>query len=250
MIERAIFVLTSPETGAQFLRVLPDLKAIGLSEATILHLLAARAGPAEPMPELANWVRHFEAAIPKVELALKRGDPVKWIHELARVRKVDIVVISGASAMDASGEDWDFECISSFLRRLGVPILHLPALLSQDELLDLVLVAVKEPGGYASVERELRRCLGAVELAPIHVGGPEKPESRGGQADAYIESVPQRDSVEATLLQVADERGATLLTLLDFETEPKPDGTLIVKPLIESAEQPVLIWPAPKPSAR
>ncbi len=72
MITRAIFVLSSPEAAHQFLRILPDLRALGLSEATLLHLVEAKRGPAEPMPELANWVRHFEAAIPKVELALKR----------------------------------------------------------------------------------------------------------------------------------------------------------------------------------
>ena len=87
MIKRAIFVLTSPEAGEQFLRVLPDLRGIGLTDAMVLHLLSADPGPAEPMPELANWVRHFEAAIPNVELALKRGNAVKWLYELARVRQ-------------------------------------------------------------------------------------------------------------------------------------------------------------------
>ena len=96
VIKRAIFVLTSPEAGEQFLRVLPELRGIGLAEATVLHLLPADPGPAEPMPDLANWVRHFEAAIPKVELALKRGDAVKWIYDLARVRDIDVVVISGS----------------------------------------------------------------------------------------------------------------------------------------------------------
>lgn len=123
LIERAIFVLSGPEAGLRFLQVLPDLRDMGLTEAMILYLMSARGGPVEPMPEVANWVRHFETAIPKVELALKRGDPVKWLYELARVRAADLIIISGAP----DGVDWDLEHVTSPLRTLGIPILYLPA---------------------------------------------------------------------------------------------------------------------------
>lgn len=242
MIKRAIFVLTSSEAGEQFLRVLPDLREIGLAEATLLHLVSAQPGPVEPMPDLANWVRHFEAAIPKVELALKRGDPVKWIYELARVRHVDIVVVSGVP----NGVDWDFERVSSPLRTLGIPILYLPDSETMVSLSENVLIAVRSPETLATAVPALTEWLGSVAIRAVRVAGTSKSNTAGQSDGVSLETVVEIDDVATTLLQQAEQYGATLLTILADESGADgetPRGVPVVKPLIESTHCPVLIWP-------
>lgn len=243
MIERAIFVLTSPEAGQQFLRVLPDLRGIGLSEATILHMVSAPAGPAEPMPELADWVRHFEAAIPKVRLALKRGDPVKWIYELARVHDAHVVVIWGVM----NGAEWDLERVSSPLRSLGIPILYLPEQQLKGSLGQQVLIAVKTPRTLNRVERRLREWFGPGELSAIHVAASGDVPSFRGPDGFSLDIVPQQESVARTLLSHAAQRGVTLLAILtgeEAEVDEAQRGVPVVKPLLEQTERPILIWPA------
>lgn len=246
MIERAIFVLTSSRAGLQFLRILPDLKAIGLSEATVLHLLPARRGPAEPMPELANWIRHFEATLPRVELALKRGDPVKWIYELARVRSVDIVVLSGAP----NAADWDFERVTSPLRSLGIPILYLPPQPVRESLGERVVIAVKAPERSARVESRLRGWFASSHIEAIHVAGPGAKPRELERDGVAVEVVPEVEGVATTLLKQASQRDATLLTILageEAEVDQTQKGVPVVKPLIEAIDRPVLIWPAEPP---
>lgn len=242
-MKRAIFVLTSPEAGEQFLSVLPELREIGLTEATILHLLSAQPGPAEPMPELANWVRHFEAAIPKVELALKRGDAVKWLYELARVRDVDLVVISGIP----NGTDWDFERVSSPLRSLGVPILYLPDHEIDRPLKEQVLVAVKAPETFVGAAPELQQWLGADRLRAVRVVRSDEDGGRKSSDEVNLETVAPRGDVASTVLEKADEYGAGLVTILADEDafgNDSPTGVPVVKPLIELTDRPVLVWPA------
>jgi len=241
LITRAIFVLTSAEAGEQFLKVLPDLRALGLSEATVLHLVSAQPGPAEPMPELATWVRHFEAALPKVELALKRGDPVKWIYELARVRAVDIVVISGVP----NGTDWDFERVSSPLRVLGIPILFLPEEQLKGKLCDHVLVAIRAPDTLESAVTGLRSWFSTGQLRAVHVSAARE----GGSHECNgvsLEIVGPKGDVASTLLRQAEEWGATLLTILaEGEPDGGEDGGIpVVKPLIQDSLWPILVWPA------
>lgn len=243
MITRAIFVLTSPEAAEQFLGVLPDLREIGLSEATILHLVSAQPGPAEPMPELANWVRHFEAVIPRVELALKRGDPVKWIYELARVRQVDIVVISGVP----NGTNWDFERVSSPLRVLGIPILFLPDEEIRASLKEQVLVAVKAPEAFQQAVQELKNWLSPSHIRAIRVIRSNEPGDDGECSGVRLEPVTESVDVVTTVLQQAEAWGATLITILADEAAPADNaqrGIPVVKPLIESTDRPILIWPA------
>ncbi len=242
VIERAIFVLTSPEAGEQFLRVLPDLRGIGLTDAMVLHLLSAEPGPAEPMPGLANWVRHFEAAIPNVELALKRGDPVKWLYELARVRDVDIVVIAGT----AEDEEWDLERVSSPLRSLGVPILYLPKNPVQGSLGTRVLVAIRSPETFERTITQLVDWFGPAQLRAVRVtdgsGDGSCPECSG----VKLESVPEEEDVATTLLHQAASCDATLLMILADEDAKGPGGSTgvpVVKPLIEETDRPVMIWP-------
>jgi hypothetical protein len=238
VITRAIFVMTSPEAGEQFLRIVPDLRDIGLAEATLLHLVSAQPGPAEPMADLANWVRHFEAAIPKVELALKRGDPVKWIYELARVRHVDLVVVSGIP----NGTEWDFERVSSPLRTLGIPILYLPDEDIEGSLKERVLVAVKAPETFNHAVPRLKEWIGSNQLRAIRVS----PNDVDDILDNGLEVVAQVDDIATTLLEHAERCGATLVTILADE-EADADvatGTPVVKPLIETTDRPVLIWPA------
>ncbi|MGD2216224.1 MAG: hypothetical protein PVJ64_05685 [Gemmatimonadales bacterium] len=242
MITRAIFVLTSTEAGEQFLRVLPDLRALGLSEATVLHLVSAQPGPAEPMPELATWVRHFDASLPKVELALKRGDPVKWIYELARVRAVDIVVISGVP----NGTDWDFERVSSPLRVLGIPILFLPEEHVEGRLCDQVLVAIRSPDTLERAVTGLQNWFSAGELRAVHVS-PTRVAGAPCECDGVsLEIVDNKGDVAGTLLSQAEEWGATLLTILaEAESEGAEGGGVpVVKPLIQDSVRPILIWPA------
>ncbi len=240
MITRAIFVLTSPEAAEQFLKVIPDLRASGLSEATILHIVSAKRGPAEPMPDLANWVRHFEAAVPKVELALKRGDAVKWIYELARVRDADVVIVSGIR----NGTDWDFERVSSPLRRLGIPILYLPDQEYVGALGDHVLVAVKSLDSFQEAVPGLQGWLGSSELRAIRVCRPQEAASEAECAGVSLEVVRKEGDVAGIILQQAKERGATLLTILAKADPDSEGGDPIVKPVLEGALWPVLIWPA------
>jgi hypothetical protein len=239
VITRAIFVLTSPEAGEQFLRVLPDLQGIGLNEATILHLVSAQPGPAEPMPELANWVRHFEAAIPKVELALKRGDPVKWVYELARVRGIDIVVISGIP----NGTDWDLSRVTSPLRTLGIPILFLPDGHFEASLAECVLVAIKGPEAADYVVAGLKDWLGASDMRAINVVGSKEERSVSECGGIPLETAPLAGDVATTLLQSAEACGASMIAILAGEDAEDEAGVPVVKPLVDTTGVPVLVWP-------
>jgi hypothetical protein len=241
VIKRAIFVLTSPQAGEQFLRVLPDLRGMGLQDATILHLLSAQPGPAEPMADLASWVRHFEASIPKVELALKRGDAVKWIYNLAQVRDADIVVISGTE-----GENWDLERVTSPLRILGIPILYLPETPLEGSIGDLVLVAIKKPETFERAVTELAQWFGSAQLRAVRVAargaGPRRTCS-----GVVLETIGTEGDVATTLMREVQACRATLLTILadeDSNEDSPHNGTPVVKPLVEATQLPILIWPA------
>ncbi|UCF18211.1 MAG: hypothetical protein JSU87_09615 [Gemmatimonadota bacterium] len=240
MITRAIFVLSSPEAAEQFLKVVPDLRAGGLSEATILHIVSAKRGPAEPMPDLANWVRHFEAAVPRVELALKRGDAVKWIYELARVRDADVVVLSGIR----NGAEWDFESVSSPLRRLGIPILFLPDQEYAGALGDHVLLAVKSLDSFQEAVPGLQGWLGQSGIRAIRICRPRELVSAAECAGVSLEVLRKEGDVAGIILQQAKEWGATLLTILAKADPDSEAGDPVVKPLLEGALWPVLIWPA------
>lgn len=240
MISRAIFVLTSPEAAEQFLRVIPDLRACGLAEATILHIVSAKRGPAEPMADLANWVRHFEAAVPKVELALKRGNAIKWIHELARVREVDVVVVSGIR----NGTEWDFERVSSPLRRLGIPVLFLPDRPFEAGMSDHVLVAVKSLDSFEQAVSGLQDWFRASDLRAVRVCGQDENWAAAECGGVNLEVVKREGDVAQTILHQAEEWGATLLTILAKTESESGAGTPVVKPLVEGARWPVLIWPA------
>ncbi len=250
VIQRAIFVLTGPEAGQRFLRVMPDLRGVGLSEATLLHMLSAQPGPAEPMPELANWVRHFEAAVPAVELALKRGDPVKWIFELARVRSVDLVVICS----EPDGSDWDLERVSSPLRLLGIPVLLLPDAELPCSLGERVLVAVRAPESLDAAMSGLGEWFQAERLHAVRVVKHLRAADRRGAGASRLAVVEEHGDVATTLLQTAEQQNATLLAVLAGE-EAKANaglvGVPVVQPLIEATHLPILIWPIRRgPAAR
>ncbi len=194
------------------------------------------------MPELANWVRHFEAALPKVELALKRGDPVRWIYELARVRAVDIVVISGVP----NGTDWDFERVTSPLRSLGIPILYLPEEHVEGALCDQVLVAIKTPESFERAAAGLSDWFGSGQLRAVRVSPSPEAKPHCGCAGVNLEEVKQEGGIANTLLRQAEQWGATLVTILaeDEGDSRGEDGVPVVKPLIRNSLWPVLLWPA------
>ncbi len=242
MIKRALFVLTSAEAGEQFLRVLPDLRGIGLSDATVLHLLSAEPGPAEPMPDLANWVRHFEAAIANVELALKRGDPVKWIYDLARVRHIDLVVISAHTG----DEVWDLERVSSPLRSLKIPILFLPDQPIEGTIGERVLVAIKAPDTFDRVVSQLSDWFSPSRIQAVRVAN--RAEAAGPECSGVkLVTVADEGDVASTLLKHLQRSHASLLTLLadeeTNETASSPNGIPVVAPILREIERPVLIWP-------
>jgi hypothetical protein len=193
------------------------------------------------MPELANWVRHFESAIPKVELALKRGNAVKWIYELARVRHADIVVISDAR----EAADWDLERISSPLRSLGIPILYLPEHGVTRSLSERVLIAIKSPEAFDLALPGLVEWFGDGKLEGVHVAS--KAEARVRKcAGVTLRTIRQTRDVATSLSECAAQRGATLVTLLaDDEgvAEDTQRGIPVVRPYIERTDRPVLIWP-------
>lgn len=236
-----MFVLSGPDAGRRFLTALPDLLELGLTEATLLHLLSASRGPAEPMPDLANWVRHFEASVPRVELALKRGDPMRWICDLARLHQVELVVLDGGTA-EATRV---FERASSRLRVLGVAALFLPAGRRRLTLLERVLIAVGSPTTADRAAPGLVRLLRDRGFTAVHVlhNGDPRPTAAAGVPITYIESI---NGIAETLLAYLAERRATLLVLpID---EPGADdapgsAAAIVQPLLESVTCPVLIWP-------
>jgi len=241
VISRAIFVLTGHEAGEQFLRILPDLRVLGLAEATILHLVSAKKGPAEPMPELATWVRHFESAIPKVELALKRGDPIKWIYELARVRGVDVVVISGAQPSTG----WDLKRVSSPLRSLGIPILYLPHAQTATNLGDRVLVAIKTPEAFERVIPALVEWFGSERLEAVRVTSQDDGVARECSG-VTLRTVREVKNVAATLSRCAVDSEATLVALVADDmgaVEDALEGVPVVAPFVEMTDRAVLIWP-------
>ena len=239
MIDHAIFVLSVPADARRFLKIVPDLQDLGLKEATLLHLLPGGPGPAEPMPELANWVRHFEASLPQVDLALKRGNAVRWISELARVRRTHIVILS----TPPKGKTWDIERVSSPLRNLGIPILYLPEGVPELSLQGKVVVAVKNPDTLSTVGPELKRLLDPRSLEAIQIVG-EGEETNGENIGGIpLERVPSNENVADALLKAASRRDPCLLTIMSAETDDGPGGGIpIVKPVLAGARWPVLMW--------
>lgn len=213
-----------------------------MTEAMLLHLVAAKRGPAEPMADLANWVRHFEAAVPKVELALKRGDPVKWIYELARVREVEMVVLSGIP----NGVTWDFERVSSPLRRLGIPVLFLPRDYSYAPLGERILLAIKSIENLERSGPEISNWFRGEEISAVRVGGPNEASGNRTYAGMKLTTLARKGDVASTLLDHASRCGATLLTILaraDEDVGKAHTGTPVVGPVVERVRCPVLVWP-------
>lgn len=240
MIERAIFVLTNREAGEQLLGILPDLLDLGLDHLTLLHLLPARRGPVEPMPELATWVRHFEAAVPEVDLALKRGDPIRWISELSRTRRIQLVVLPGDR-----DETWieNLERVTSPLRALGVPVLFLPRGIRPSGLLERVCIAVKHPPELDRLAREIRAALGPVPLTALHVPAEEPEPGEPPAVDVGLHTVATDNGVASALLQETSRRKASLLILTAGDPDPAAGGRPVVRPLVAGTDGPVLIWP-------
>lgn len=241
VIQRAIFVLSVPEDARRFLKILPDLQDLGLEEATLLHILPAGPGPAEPMPELANWVRNFETALPQVDLALKRGNAVRWISELARVRRTHVVILS----TPPKGRAWDIERVSSPLRNLGIPILYLPDGPPLPSLQGDVLIAVKNEQTLETIGPELRALLDPRELQAVQIVDEGERAGVVEVGGVRLERIPSRQNVADALLEVASRRLPGLLTIMNAETDGGPGGGVpILKPVLERAKWPVLIWVA------
>lgn len=239
MIPHAMLVLSVPEDARRCLKVLPDLQDLGLREATLLHILPGGPGPAEPMPELANWVRTFEASLERVDLALKRGNAVRWISELARVRRTHLVVLS----TPPSGRSWDVDDVSSPLRELGIPILYLPERDEVPSLVGDVVIAVKNPDTLITVGPELGELLGPDRLQAVRVV--REPEGEGEKeiAGIRLEPVSSAGEVAETLLGLMSARDAGLLTLMKAETPVGSEGeSATTKRVLEATEWPVLLW--------
>ena len=239
MIHHAIFVLSAPEDARMFLKILPDLQDLGLQEATLLHLLPAGPGPAEPMPELANWVRHFETSLPRTDLALKRGNPARWISELARVRRTHVVILS----TPPKGRSWDIERVSSPLRNLGIPILYLPQGVAEPSLQGDVLIAVKNSETLSTAGPELRQLFAPRHIEAVQIvdgdGDPETEELGGIE----LRRIRSDETVAEALLEVTTRREPSLLTIMNAETADGPGaGVPIVKPVLAGARWPVLMW--------
>lgn len=243
LIERAIFVLTGRQAAQRFLGILPDLLDLGLTELTLLHPLPSRPGPVEPMTDLANWVRHFEAAVPEVDLALKRGNPVRWISELARYRKSELVVLP--PDMDRIWIE-NLERVRSPLRALGVPVLVLPREAPRHSLLEHVCVCIRDLDALEAVVANLQEFLGAVPVKAIHVPTTEEEAAAEG-LEIAVNVVADGDGIGRTLLEEAEREEASLLVLLTGGgeiVEGSIKGAPVVRPVITGANRPVLVFPS------
>lgn len=242
MIERALFVIAGTDSARRFLSALPELRQVGLSELTVVHLLPAGRGPAEPMADLAHWIRNFESVVPTVELRLKRGDPVRWISELARVRRAQLVVLA-----EEPTDTWlqYLERVSSPLRHLGVPILLLSSRGRPGPLFERIAVAVKSPVTLDRVASDLQTTLDVVSLVAVHVLTEDETAANGEPVGTNLVAVIPANGIASTLLDFATRERATLLVLMAEEPDipaSEPE-TPVVRHILLDAHLPILIWP-------
>ncbi len=156
---------------------------------------------------------------------------------------MDIVVISGVP----NGTDWDFERVSSPLRTLGIPILYLPDEQLSEPLAKRILLGIKVPDTFEPAVEALLGWFSSGQLAAVCVSR----DTAAGKHDAChgvkLEVVPPKGDVAMTLLDEVDRQRATLLAILAEEeaddAKRRRRGTPVVKPLLEMAKRPVLIWP-------
>ncbi len=162
------------------------------------------------------------------------------------MREAQLVVLSGTPAE----VEWDFERVSSPLRKLGVPILYLPEAEISTPLARHVLLAVKAPEVLNVTGQALREWCGARTLQAVCVVGRSGDPDTARVSDIPLEIVCRSNGVADTLLEVAAQQDASLLAILagpgvpdassgDAAEEPTP----VVKPLIARTPLPILVWP-------
>ena len=118
---------------------LPDLMGEGLRAAILLHTVEVeRRGVGEELDRLRPLLDRMAVTLAsrtvETEIALKRGDLVRWVVALAELRHVDVVVMGAGRTNDAAA--------STMMRMLDAS----PAAV-------LVLGRERDPGGMGLFER-------------------------------------------------------------------------------------------------
>lgn len=109
---------------------LPDLAGGGLRRATLFHAMEAD-GPdgASELDALRPWLDHLAvklaATAVEVEIALKRGDRLRWLLSLLGVRKADVLII-GPRCSRAPGKGTVGTLLAPLLDECPTPVLVLP----------------------------------------------------------------------------------------------------------------------------
>jgi hypothetical protein len=109
---------------------LPDLAGAGLRKATLYHAMEVD-GPegAAELDDLRPWLDHlavkFSAESVEVEIALKRGDRLRWLLSLLQVRNADVVVV-GPRCSRVPGLGTVGTLLAPLLDECPVPVLIVP----------------------------------------------------------------------------------------------------------------------------
>ncbi len=195
---------------------LPDIVGAGVRRATLFHAIEGTGEACareldELRPRLDRLAVQLSARDVEADIALKRGDRVKWLVSLAALRTTQLLVVGARCSKEERGGP-----IGSTLRLL----------LEQSHVPLLVLSGVRIPTQLRLFERP---CLVA-----------------GRRPDGRVETRAQ-SLVPATLHPVtsvpSDPSGASLLV-----TGPEPAG-MTFDQLIAQAACPVLAFPAPSLAA-
>jgi hypothetical protein len=188
---------------------LPDLVGAGLNRVTLLHAIEGeRAGVAAELdrlrPVLDRLAVTLSAQAVETELALKRGDVVKWMQALAELRRTDLLVVGPPRETDVA---------ASTVGRL----------LDASPVAVLVLGTERVPGGMRLFER------------PLVLADREADTALGAAARALLPTAP----LTARPAQSgACPPGASLLV-----AGPAPSGRHVME-VIREMYCPVLVFPA------
>lgn len=215
MIESILIAVDAAPFAERVGPWLPDLVGAGLRRATLFHAIEGTGDDCareldELRPRLDRLAVQLTARDVEADIALKRGDRVKWLVSLAALRTTQLLVVGSACSKEPPAQPTVGSTMRLLLEQSHVPLLVLNAPRTADQ---------------------------AQLFERPYVLGSRRPE---GRADARVQGL-----VPGTLRPLASAHGdpcasgASLIV-----TGPEPEG-IALDHLLATAACPVLVFPAP-----
>ena len=215
MIESILIAVDAAPFAERVGPWLPDLVGAGLRRATLFHAIEGTGDACareldELRPRLDRLAVQLSARDVEADIALKRGDRVKWLVSLAALRTTQLLVVGSRCSKEPPAAPTIGSTLRLLIEQSHVPLLVLNALRTADQ-----------------AQLFERPCV-----VPSR-----RPEGRVDARAAGLVPTALLPLTSATGDPCAS--GASLLV-----TGPEPDG-IALEALLAEAACPVLVFPAP-----